>query len=81
MEIVEVIHWIIIALCIVVCITGVVGNGLVVYFVVRKDETGAFRHINKVVRNLAITDFLLGLIGAPLLTVRWTWGKTLFKLK
>ena len=76
MEIVEVLHWIIIAFCIVVCITGIVGNGLVVYFVIRKDETGAFRHINKIVRNLAITDFLYSLIGAPLLMVQWTWSKS-----
>ena len=81
MEMSEVFHWITIAFCTVACVIGIVGNGLVVYFVHKTHETGTFRHLSKVVRNLAITDFLLGLIGAPLLMVRWTWGKTLFKLK
>ena len=74
METSEVFHWIIVTFCIVICITGIIGNSLVVYFVHKTHNTGAFRHLSRVVRNLAINDFLYGLIGAPLLMARWTWG-------
>ena len=59
-------------------IIGMIGNGLVIYVANRSPKGGALRHLNKVVRNLAITDFLYSVFGSPLTMVYWTWSKFWF---
>lgn len=46
---------------------GLIGNAVVAYFSTKSGERGAFRHLNNVVKNLAITDFLYSLFGVPLM--------------
>ena len=52
-------HWWLIAVFVLICIVGIIGNSLVIYVVTQKPKMGPFRHLNKVVRNLGITDFFL----------------------
>ena len=54
----EVFLWSYIAVATICCIIGVFGNGLVIYLANQKPRRGAFVYLNKVVRNLAITDLL-----------------------
>ena len=60
-------------------IIGVIGNGLVIYVANRSPKQGALCHLNKVVRNLAVTDFLFNILATPLLiaywTITWSLGK------
>ena len=62
-------------LCLLIGIACLLGNGLVLYVSSSKVDTGRFQHINAVVRNLAGSDFLFGLIGIPLLMYWWWLGK------
>ena len=52
-----------------------VGNGLVLYISNKNKDFGGFREINSVVKQLALSDFLFGLVGCPLTIVWWYWGK------
>ena len=60
-------------------LVGIVGNGLVFYAANRKPITGTLRNLNKVVRNLAVTEFLFNILAAPLVmgywTITWNLGK------
>ena len=51
------------------------GNGLVLYISNKNKDFGGFREINSVVKNMALSDFLFGVIGCPLTIVWWYWGK------
>ena len=72
--------WVLIAVWTLTCIAGIIGNSLVIYFASRKPKEDTFRHLNTVVRNLAITDFLYSVFGSPLTMVYWTWSKFWFSL-
>ena len=62
-------------ICVLMGIGTVLGNLIVIVTVTRKKSSGIFRYVNEVVRNLAITDALFGLVGVPLTMVYWYWGK------
>ena len=72
----SVVFWLCVSICIVLGIISSLGNGLVVYVSYKKEDFGGFRHVNSVVKNLALSDCLFGLIGCPLTIVFWYWGKT-----
>ena len=62
-------------ICVLMGIGTILGNLIVIVTITRKKSSGIFRYVNEVVRNLAITDALFGLIGVPLTMVYWYWGK------
>ena len=72
----EAYKWVMGTFWIIASITGIVGNTLVFYFFHKNREPGAFRHLNNVVMNLAVADFLYSICAAPLLLLRLFWGKT-----
>ena len=74
---VEIWNWALITICVIMCIFGIIGNGLAIYVSNRRPRAEAFRHLNKVVRDLAVTDFLFCIFGAPLILAYWTWSKIL----
>ena len=61
-----------IAIYTLLSIIGMIGNGLVIYVANRSPKQGALRHLNKVVRNLAVTEFLFNILAAPLVMTYWT---------
>ena len=63
--------WVFFVLFTLISIAGMIGNGLVIYVANRNPQRGALRHLNKVVRNLAITDFLFNVLAAPLIMTYW----------
>ena len=73
----EIAFWFSEVLCLLIGIACLLGNGLVLYVSSSKLDTGRFQHINAVVKNLAASDFLFGLIGIPLVMYWWWLGKNL----
>ena len=71
----EVFLWSYIAIATLCGLIGGLGNGLVIYLGNRNPKSGAFVYLNKVVRNLAVTDFLYCVLGIPLLGIYYFWGK------
>ena len=68
--------WCSVALFTIAGLISIFGNGLVLYATnLRKDE-GKFEHINLVVKHLALSDFLFGLIGTPFSILFLYMGKT-----
>ena len=63
-----------VAICVLIGIVGIVGNGLVLYVSRLKKDFGKFKYVNKVVTNLALSDFLYGVIGIPCTMIFWIWG-------
>ena len=52
----------------------ILGNGLVLYISRKNQDFGGFQEVNSVVKNLAASDFLFGVIGCPCTIVWWYWG-------
>ena len=74
----EIFLWLYIAAETLCCIIGIFGNGLVIYLANRSSpQKAAFRYLNKVVRNLAVTDFLYCVLAIPLTAIFWIWSKIL----
>ena len=67
--------WVLMAITLLSGIMGIVGNGLVIYFSKTGHLAGTFRHLNKVVRNLAIADFLFSILAVPCQVAYWIYGK------
>ena len=71
----EVFVWSYIAVGILCCMIGMLGNGMVIYLANQNRKREAFHYLNKVVRNLAITDFLYCVLAIPV-TAMWSiWSK------
>ena len=64
-----------VVLSVIAGLISVTGNGLVLYASSVKKDTGRFKYVNCVVRNLAISDLLFGFIGTTSAIVYWYWGK------
>ena len=56
-------------------IIGIIGSSLVIHFSTKGRGTGVLRHLNQVVKNLAIADLLYALCGAPLFIKFSIWSK------
>ena len=73
----EVFLWFYIVIGTFCCLTGGLGNGLVIYCSNQNAKRGAFVYLNRVVRNLAVTDFLYCVVGIPLLAI---WSLSLIHI-
>ena len=69
------VFWLSVVICLLMGMLSTFGNGLVIYISNKKEDLGGFREINWVVKNLAISDFLFGVVGCPLTIVFWCWGR------
>ena len=59
-----------------IVIFGVIANTLVIYFANQEPPSGTLRHLNKVVKHLAVSDLLYGVLSTPLQLAYWKTGKT-----
>ena len=71
----EVLFWTTVAVSGLIVIFGAIANSLVIYFANQEPWTVALRHLNKVVKHLAVSDFLYGVLAYPLLLLYWKMGK------
>ena len=65
-EINEVFFWITTSISALIVILGTVANALVLYYAKQEPSIGPFRHLNKVVKHLAVSDLLYGVLAIPL---------------
>ena len=59
-----------------IVIFGVIANILVIYFANQEPPSGTLHHLNKVVKHLAFSDLLYGVLANPLLLAYWKTGKS-----
>ena len=71
----EGLFWTAATICSLIALFGMIANGVVLYFVNKEPFAGALRHINTVVKHLAVANFLYGLLGCPLSLTYWKAGK------
>ena len=67
--------WVSVVFCILTSGVGVAGNGLVIYYANKKTLDRKFRYLNKIVKQLAVSDFLYSILAAPLQMVYWAEGR------
>ena len=70
----EVLFWTAAAVATLISIFGAIANILVIYFANQEPSTGALRHLNKVVKHLAVSDILYGVLACPLAFAYWKMG-------
>ena len=70
----EMIFMVTAAVCALIAVFGMTANGLVLYFATQQPFAGALRHINTVVKHLAVSDSLYGLLSTPFSLVYWYQG-------
>ena len=70
-----IVFWCSVVICVLIGIFSSLGNGLVLYISNKNVDFGGFQEVNLVVKNLATSDFLFGVLGCPLTIVWWYWGK------
>ena len=63
--------WCFAFVCLGISIITVIGNGIVIYVSHQTRNTTRLRHLDGVVKSLAVTDFLFGLIGTPMIAVNY----------
>ena len=61
----EVWFWLTVGVCTLVLSIGAILNCLVIYLSNQKLLTGTLRHLNTVVKHLAVSDLCWGIVGCP----------------
>ena len=69
------IFWALVVFYLCVGVVGIIGNGLVLYASHGNTNTGPLRYLDNVVKSLAATDFLFGLVGSPLIIFTYYMGR------
>ena len=74
-EINEALFWTAVAVSTLISIFGAIANIIVIYFANQEPSTGTLHHLNNVVKHLAVSDTLYGVLACPLSLVYWKSGK------
>ena len=69
---------ILVAIKTMIAMVGIIGNSIVIYASIkdRQSVVRSFRYLNRVVRSLAIADFLYSLVGQPFDILYWYYNLT-----
>ena len=67
--------WVIGVFYLCLALIGVIGNGLVIYASYGTRNDGPMRHLDDVIKSLAVADALFALIGTPLLIYKYKLGE------
>ena len=67
--------WSFVALSVLIALIAILGNGLVIYATYGTRNLGPLRYLDGVVKSLAFTDLLFGLLGTPLIILNYYLGK------
>ena len=70
----RVLFWFFASVCILVALLTVIGNGIVIYVSIETKSYGRLRYLDNVVKSLAVTDFLFGVIATPLAVTSYYMG-------
>ena len=74
-EINEALFWTTTVVSALIVIPGAVANIVVLYYAKQEPSTGALRHLNRVVKHLAVSDLLYGVLATPFSLAYWRLGK------
>ena len=66
--------WCFATVCVIITIITIIGNGIVVIASHQTRNNNRLRHLDGVVKSLAVTDFLFGLFGTPLVALNYYLG-------
>ena len=72
----EALFWTTASVSSLIVIFGVIANILVIYFANQEPPSGTLHHLNKVVKHLAVSDLLYGVLANPLFMAYWKTGKS-----
>ena len=67
--------WCFSAVCLSIAIVTIIGNGMVLAVAKRKQNLSRLRYFDGIVKSLAVTDLLFGLIGVPLMITNYYLGR------
>ena len=76
----EIWFWVSTIVIILIIVFGAMSNGLVIYFATHTPMVGPLRHINMVVKHLAVSDLLYGVSSCPFVIAQWKMGKIVHQL-
>ena len=66
--------WCFASVCLCVALVTITGNGIVIVVSGKKRNMARLKHFDGIVKSLAVTDFLFGVIGVPLIVVNYYLG-------
>ena len=70
----RILFWCFATVCVIITIITIIGNGIVVIASHQTRNNNRLRHLDGVVKSLAVTDFLFGLFGTPLVALNYYLG-------
>ena len=70
-----VMFWMISAFYLCLALIGIIGNGLVIYASYGTRSSGPLRHLDDVIKSLAVADMLFGVFGTPILIYKYYIGE------
>ena len=70
----KILFWCFATVCVIITIITIIGNGIVVIASHQTRNNNRLRHLDGVVKSLAVTDFLFGLFGTPLVALNYYLG-------
>ena len=71
----EVVFWLMAIVCTSIVAIGAILNSLVILFAKENPLKGGLRHLNVVVKHLAVSDAMYGFLACPFLLTRFNLGK------
>ena len=60
------VFWCVSCVFLCVAVVNIFGNGLVIYAACGNRNTGRLRYLDDVIKSLAVSDMLFGILGCPL---------------
>ena len=66
--------WCFASICLCVAFVTITGNGIVIAVSGKKRNMARLKHFDGIVKSLAVTDFLLGVVGVPLIVLNYYLG-------
>ena len=71
----EILFWTTVAISALIAVFGVITNTLVIYFANQENSTTTLRYLNIIVKHLAISDLLCGVLATTGFLVYWKMSK------
>ena len=67
--------WALLVFYLCIAVVGIIGNCLVIYASYGNKNSGPLRYLDDVVKSLAVTDMLFGVVGAPCIIFIYYMGE------
>ena len=71
----SILFWVMVVFYAIVGTVSAIGNGMVLYASCGNKNIGRLRYLDNVIRSLAATDFLFGVVGIPCMVFTYYMGR------